>query len=126
MICRLSLVALLLLAACGTPLEQCERAAAADLRALETERAERARNLARGYALEPRLFPMAGPRICRDAETGAPVPCLSLADRWEPVPVPIRGRLEARRIELLDQLIVEERARAASAQAACRRQFPAE
>lgn len=134
----LALAGLLALAACGTPLEQCQRAATADLRMLEGERAERQRNLARGYALEPRPVvglgsglwqmqaggPVFLPGFCPHPVTGAPVPCVGFDSRWEAVPVPINRRLEARRIELLDQMIAEERSRAAAALAACRRQFP--
>lgn len=133
-----ALACLLALAACGTPLEQCQRAATADLRMLEGERAERQRNLSRGYALEPppgvglgsglwRVHaggPVFLPGFCPHPVTGAPTPCVGFDNRWEPVPVPINRRLEARRIELLDQMIAEERDRAAPALAACRRQFP--
>lgn len=119
-----ALLALGLLAACGTPLEQCLSSASADLRTLETERAQRQRNLERGYALEPRLGPVL-PRVCGMTQGGRPIYCPGFADRWEDVPVPINRRIEERRIALLDQLIAEERRRAAPAQAACRAQFPA-
>jgi len=119
-----AVLAMLALVGCGTPLEQCQRAAAADLRALETERAERQRNLDRGYALEPRLTPWFGSMLCSDPVTGRPVPCSPLADRWESVPVPVNRRIEARRIAILDQMIAEERPRVAAAQAACRVRFP--
>lgn len=114
-----------LLAACGTPLEQCLSGASADLRALETERAQRLRNLDRGYALEPRLTPVFHPRVCGLTPAGAPVFCSGFADSWDDVPVPVNRRVEERRIALLDQLIAEERRHAAPAQAACRAQFPA-
>jgi len=120
----LALCLTLALVACGTPYERCLGAASADLRALESERAERQRNLARGYALERRMLPWMGPQICPHPVTGQPVPCATFGDRWEDVPVPINRRIEARRIEILDQMILEERARAAAAQAACRAQFP--
>jgi hypothetical protein len=119
-----AILALLALAGCGTPLQQCERSATADLRTLEAERAERQRNLDRGYALELRLVPWFGPVMCHDPVTGQPVPCSLMADRWESVPVPVNRRLETRRIALLDQLITEERPRAAAALATCRAQFP--
>lgn len=111
---------LLVLAGCGTPLEQCERAAAADLRRLENERVERQQNLARGYALEARLVPGFGGLFCDDLLTR----CDRFGDFWDTVRVPINPRIEARRIAQLDDLIAEERRLAARAQAQCRVQFP--
>lgn len=120
----LALIALLVLAACGTPQEQCLWRAGADLRALQAERDERQRSLDRGYALERRLVPDFGLALCAHPVTGQPVPCARAWDRWEDVPVPVNRRIEARRIALLDQLIAEERARLPAAEAACRAQFP--
>lgn len=105
---------LLLLAACGTPQERCLRAATADLRALQAERAERQRNLERGFALPP-AAPF--PRACPEAMVVGISPCDD--DLVLTAPIPINPRIEARRIALLDQLIAEEAGRARSAQAAC-------
>jgi hypothetical protein len=115
---------LVLLSACGTPLQQCLWRAEADLRSLETERAERQRSLDRGYALERQIVPFVGPAICAHPVTGTPVPCARFADRWDTVEVPINRRLETQRVAVLDRMIAEERARVAPAQAACRAQFP--
>lgn len=119
-----ALILLFLLAACGTPLDQCLWRAEADLRSMETERAERQRSLDRGYALEQRIVPFAGPAICAHPVTGVPVPCARFADRWDTVEVPINRRLETQRVAVLDRMIAEERARVTPAQAACRAQFP--
>jgi hypothetical protein len=118
-----ALSAVLLLSACGTPLQQCLWRAEADLRSLETERAERHRSLDRGYALERQLSPFVGPAFCPHPVTAAPVPCASFGDRWDTVPVPINRRLETQRVAVLDRMIAEERARVAPAQSACRAQF---
>lgn len=111
---RLMIALPLLLAACATPQAQCLREATADLRALQAERAERQRNLDRGFALPP-----AGrfPRACPEAMVVGISPCDD--DLFLTAPIPINPRLEARRIALLDQLIAEEEARARSALASC-------
>lgn len=117
-------LALVALAACGTPLQRCTADATADLRALQAERAERQRNLQRGYALERRPVPAFRPLLCPDPLTGAPAACLHPWPDWHEVAVPVNRRIEARRIELLDRLIAEEQARAAAAEAACLARFP--
>ncbi len=126
-LCRVcgTVLLLVLVAGCGTPEQRCISAAWADVRALESERAERARNLARGYALERDPLPgvtfgfgLCAARVDKDTHL-----CLgSLLDPSERL-VPINPRLEARRIALLDQLIAEERARAAQAEAECHARF---
>lgn len=123
MIRSAAFLALMALAACGTPLQQCLSHASNDLRVLENERAERQRSLDRGYMIERRATPFVGTQICRTA-SGAPVVCSRYFRGWDDFPVPVNRRVEERRIALLDQLIAEERRRAAPAQAACQAQFP--
>lgn len=110
-----------LLAGCGTPFEQCLNRAGAELTRLETERAERQVNLARGYALIWRPRPA---EICTDPDSGISAPCGGLFGGWDEEPAPINRAAEARRIALLDARIAEARPRAVAAQAACRAQFP--
>ena len=66
---RLSLVPLVLLAACGTPQEQCINRNTRDLRVMEKLIAETQANLTRGYAIEEYTVTVPVWQLC-----GAPAP----------------------------------------------------
>lgn len=122
------LVPLFLLAACGTPQEQCIRANTHELRTLERLISETEANIARGYALErvtvsvPRWVPCTQP----GSEDGEAVRTLCLDDfeRIETRPKAID--LDAERKKLVSmQVKRNELARAVQAVVAeCQARYP--
>jgi hypothetical protein len=124
-----ALPALLLLAACGTPQEQCIGRATRDLRTVDRLIAETQANLDRGYALETITVYEDDWTWCRSPRLrdGTPTPphlCLDDRPVTKTRPKAIDLTAEARK---LDSLKAKQRelARAAQPQiAACRAQYP--
>jgi hypothetical protein len=127
------LATLALLAACGTPQEQCINRATRDLRTVDKLIAESEGNLARGYAYEeyevsvPVLEPCLRPGR-PTADNPNPPPVMGTCREWETEtytrPKAIDLAQEARK---LDQLKVKRRQLARAAEPAiaqCRAEFP--
>jgi hypothetical protein len=127
------LAALALLAACGTPQEQCIARETRDLRVVERLIAEAEANIARGYALEERVFysdrwtycPVPpDPDAPPDAPVPPPKPCLEEVRETRTVPKAINLADET---DKLSGLKVKRRDLARAAEpgiAACRRTYP--
>lgn len=64
------LIAVLLLAACATPRQSCERNALYDLRAVDALIVETEQTLARGYALRPEPYRRSSVRFCYSTRVG--------------------------------------------------------
>lgn len=124
----LVLPALLILAACATPLEQCLNDATRESRALNAEIGERRLNLARGFAMEQVVVPDFGPRLCPPPPGSPPgtgyVTCFEWEDRVIERRRPIDPVVERERIAALEAILAREERRATQAAAQCRAQFP--
>ena len=97
---------LVLLAACGTPQEQCIRAGTRDLRTLDRLIAETEGNLDRGYALEDVTITQEHWGYCEpwhhaDDPTPSLVPCLIEHDVTVRRPIAIDLADEAKKLESL-------------------------
>ena len=121
----IALVPVLLLAACATPRERCEADAAAPYRAALNERAQIARDIARGYVFQTRFeqrtrfgwcgLPGAGLTQCWDTDT-------------QPVTrrVPINEQVLRARLAKLDAALPDLRNAASLDTGQCRALYPAE
>lgn len=127
---RLSVAALALLAACGTPQEQCINRSTRDLRTIDRLIAETEGNLSRGFALETitRFEDTWATCLDRAIVGGQPTivqrPCLRERAYTVERPRAIDLEAEARK---LDALKVKRRELAVAAEpaiAACRAEFP--
>jgi hypothetical protein len=130
---RLIPLCLVLLAACGTPQEQCIAAGTRDLRAVEKLIAEAEGNLRRGYALEERVirYPTFAPCVRRPPPPGTIPPpnppvkmCRDYYEQTVTRPKAIDLDAEARKLTQL-QAKRKQLLRAADAVAAqCRAEYP--
>ena len=124
-----ALAALLMLAACATPLEQCLSDATRETRALNAEIGERRLNLARGYAVDQVIVPDFFPALCpppAGAPPGTPAQvCMEWGERAVSRRVPIDPVVERERIAALESILARQERRADQAAAQCRAQFPA-
>lgn len=116
---------LALLAACGTPQEQCIRSATREIRTLDRLIAEQQATLARGYAYETREVMYYEWQLCDDWIAGTPRR-MCYEPEWQTVkePVAIDPAAEQRK---LDGLLARRKAlaiEAAPALAACKAKFP--
>ncbi|OYX44524.1 MAG: hypothetical protein B7Z02_05340 [Rhodobacterales bacterium 32-67-9] len=122
---RPALFVLLLLAACGTPQEQCIRTATREIATLDRLIAETETNLARGYALEEREVVRREWSRCDDWVPGTPRR-MCFEPVWHTVkrPVAIDPAAEERKLGGLEARRKALGLQAASAIAACRAQYP--
>ena len=122
-----TLAALALLAACGTPQEQCIAREGRELRTL-TQLAEDTRaNLSRGYGLEERQEVTERRRRCEgtdDAGNTFTYRCDKVEVETVQVPVTLNLTAEAQKLEQLEARIARERARVQAAAATCRQVYP--
>lgn len=125
----LVLVPLALLAACGTPQEQCIGRATKDLRVVEKLVVETQRNIDRGYAIEEYTVIIPEWEECeqRFDKKGRPLPprmCLEDREETRTRPVAVDLNAETAKLESLlskrDQLRRESSGRID----ACRQQYP--
>lgn len=118
-----------LLAACGTPQEQCIAREARELRTLEALAAETRANLARGYGIEQRQELREERTTCetRD-ENGETIsyPCQEVDVEEVEVAVTLDLEAERRKLAQLEARIEEERARVALAVASCQSAYPSD
>lgn len=126
---RLILLALVLLAACGTPQEQCINRSTRDLRIMDRLIAETEANLERGYAIEQTAIRETYWDYCpQRALTGTPPipPRLCLKERVIVVdrPTAIDLEAEARKLESLKRKRKELAAAAAALIAQCKAEYP--
>lgn len=126
---RLLFPALALLAACGTPQEQCINANTRDLRTVDRLIVETEGNLERGYAFEERTIHQAYWGYCLQPQIpGAPpvTPQLCLKDREITVdrPKAIDLEEEARKLESLKIKRKELAAKAEAVIAQCKAMYP--
>jgi hypothetical protein len=133
---RLSLLALSLLVACGTPQEQCIARNTRDLRTVEALIAETEGNLRRGYGFrtEPRVDTVYEPCLPPPppADGTDPVPPPVVAPRLCPriettevrVPVALDLAAEARKLDQLRAKRAELQRSAEAVIAQCRAEFP--
>ena len=124
---RLALALLLvaLVAACGTPQEQCIRAATRDVRTLDRLIAETEANLARGYTYEEHEIVRHEWMRCDDWVRGTPVR-MCFEPVWDTVkrPVAIDPAAEQRKLDGLKARRKALGLQAEAAIAACRAQYP--
>lgn len=128
---RLLPLALIALAACGTPQERCISSNTRDLRTVERLIAESERNLARGYAIEhhtewrPVWVACYGPPV---KPGGAPIRRMCWDERPETVsrPKAIDLNAEARKLESLKQRRAGLSRQAESVVRQCRALYPEE
>lgn len=126
---RFVLLPLMLLAACGTPQEQCIARETRDLRVVERLIAEAEGNLDRGYALVTVTVWEDVWRWCRDpvpegAEPGKPYLCQDEVARQETRPKAIDLEEEARKLSQLKAKRKDLARRAEAAVEQCRRDYP--
>lgn len=123
------LIPLVLLAACGTPQEQCIARSTKDLRIVERLVVDTQRNIDRGYAMEEYTVVVPEWQQCeqRFDKNGKPLPprmCLEDREETRTRPVAIDLNAESAKLESLlakrDQLRREASARVES----CRQQYP--
>lgn len=126
-----SLLALLLLAACGTPQQQCVARNTREYRAVAELLAEVEGNLARGYAWEERVVSSVEWESCPDIVRGPDGevrgvmrPCLRRVADTERFRVPIDPLSEARKRDGLMAREAALRPRAEAAVRACRAAYP--
>ena len=117
------------LAACGTPQEQCTRAATRDMRVVDRLIAEVQGNLARGYALDTETVYLPEWQDCTPRATEAnPTPRPELC--FEEVPQTVRKavaidlRAEAAKLQSLRQKRDQQARASAGVVADCRARFP--
>lgn len=126
----LTLAVLLLVTACGTPQENCIRAATRDLRAVTALIAEIEGNLARGYAWETYEIERTHWVICGyyppATEGGTPRPRYCLEDDTDIIRrrVAIDPEAEQRKLAALKKKLTELNRKAAADIAACKAEFP--
>lgn len=116
-----------LLAACGTPQEQCIARESRELRTLQALASETRANLARGYGLEERQEVREIRKTCEGTdEDGTPFTyrCDAVELDTTRVPVTLDLAAEAQKLEQLEARIARERARVDAAAAACRQAYP--
>lgn len=125
------LAPLALLAACGTPQEQCIRGNTSELRTLTRLLAETEGNLSRGYAWGERQTWETEwqdcRRIRRDRDGNARVyyePCLRNVPVTERFRVPIDPQIETRKRDNLAAKVREQEARAKQVITACQKAYP--
>lgn len=121
-------LALLVLAACQTPLEQCLSDAARPATELREELAERRANLTRGYRIERESMPVMVMTTCyRQGRLGVvrPYPCSEWVNEVQNRRVPIDAQVESERIALLERQLARAEAQEAQALRNCRASFPA-
>ena len=133
---RRALIVLTLLAACGTPQEQCINRETRDLRILNRLIAETEANLKRGYALEEVTiyrdrWVRCPVEVLPPPPEGAPPPppppprmCLDEVSETVTRPKAIDLRAEAEKLKGLKKKQVELSRSAASAIAQCKAQYP--
>lgn len=126
---RLLLPFLALLAACGTPQEQCIARETRDLRVVDRLIAEAEGNLDRGYALVTVTVWEDVWRWCQDpvaegAEPGKPYLCQDEVARQETRPKAIDLQEEARKLAQLKAKRQDLSRRAEAAVAQCRKDHP--
>jgi len=121
----LILVLLAVLAACGTPQEQCVRNATREIRTLDRLIAEQRATLARGYAYETREIMHYAWQRCDDWVPGAPRR-MCYEPEWDTVkePVAIDPAAEQRKLEGLLARRAALAQQAEPAVAACKAKFP--
>lgn len=129
----LSLPVLALLAACGTPQEQCIRQNTRELRVVRNLLAEVEGNLARGYAWQERSVTRTEWDECRDVvpdKDGKPVviwrSCLRDVTDTERFRVPIDPAAETRKRDNLAAREKRLEKQAVAAIAACKKAYPEE
>jgi len=117
-----------LLAACGTPQEQCIAYTTRDLRVVDRLIQEVEGNLARGYSLEEVTITREFWSVCRGAPAadGTPTtePCLRDREYTETRPKAIDLKLEAQKLESLRQKRADLAQVASAAIAECRALHP--
>lgn len=132
---RLSLAVLILLAACGTPQEQCIAQNTRDLRTVEKLIAEAEANLKRGYGLEKdtisfiRFEPCLVPGVATPENPNPPPRTSMCRERQEQTvtkPVAIDLEAEARKLAQLQAKRKELLRAAESVIAQCRALYPEE
>lgn len=128
---RMALLALALLAACGTQQEQCIRSNTRELRTVERLIAEVQANIARGYAVETYEVPTVEWVLCPPlypAQPGQPAPpprmCPERDYEVRERNVPIDPQAEARKLEGLKARRAALLRQAEAAIAACKAQYP--
>lgn len=120
---------LLMLAACGTPQEQCIRRETAELRKLDALVAELRKTLARGYAMRSETYTQPVWQVCsvtRDA-SGAVIAshyCWQREEFTRRVPVAIEPASERRKLTALEARRAQEARSASRAVAACKATYP--
>lgn len=135
---RRSLYLILLLAACGTPQEQCIARETRDLRILDRLIAETEGNLKRGYALEevtvyrdrwvscPRPFPVPVADGQTPPPPAPPQLCLDEVAETETRPKAIDLRAEAQKLKSMQEKRVTLERAARSSIAQCQALYPEE
>lgn len=124
------LAALALLAACGTPQQQCIAGQTRELRVIDRLIADTDRTLTRGYAVEERVeyrpdWVECGPvRRTKDGRTIRPSRCFEDRPVTLRVPVAIDPAAEARKLDGLQARRAALTAAAAPAIDACQAQYP--
>ncbi|SOC04117.1 hypothetical protein SAMN05877809_103136 [Rhodobacter sp. JA431] len=129
---KLSLLALLLIAACGTPQERCINRETRELRSVQNLLAEVEGNLARGYAYEDYEVPMTRWEVCgattitRPDGTVIEKPQMCLEDYTvtRTRKVAIDPAAETRKRDGLRKRVKELTPAANAAVAACREAYP--
>ena len=121
----LTLVAMALLASCGTPQEQCIRSATREIATVDRLIAETEANLARGYAYESKEVIHYEWQRCDDWSPGTR-PRMCFEPVWDTVrkPVAIDPQVEARKLAGLKARRAALARQAAPAIAACRENYP--
>ncbi|WP_347311295.1 hypothetical protein [Defluviimonas sp. SAOS-178_SWC] len=122
---RFTLLLTALVAACGTPQEQCIRTATRELRTLDRLIAETEANLARGYTYEEHEIMRHEWTRCDDWVRGTPVR-MCFEPVWDTVrrPVAIDPEAETRKLEGLQARRKALGRQADAAIAACRARYP--
>ena len=121
------LAVLALLAACGTPQEQCIAREGRELRTLQGLAAETRANLARGYGLEERQEVIEVRKTCEGTDAEGKTftyRCDEVEVETTEVPVTLDLAAEAQKLEQLEARIARERARVEAAAAQCRSAYP--
>ncbi len=114
-----TLPALVLLAACATPQEQCINTAAEPARALQQKITELEGNITRGYAIHKQRQTYTLATICYDKDK-IPYSCLADDYRWVETPVTINIPEQRRQLAILKRRLPAEQRKARQAIAACR------